>query len=198
MELVENTPDVDKHQLQVAPQVSKQATEVFSDRIVRMPLEAICGEHTLVTEFDRCLDLPYFPEPKAGCVPKDILRTLLERAPILICKEGKDRDACIGNVRLFRLARITLDSREPVPTIRYEGSLTGKRREQLREGLLIETFLLPAIFGRRAAELEALSVAWGRATTAKMLDFWRGPESFAELYRSDPGPRKRKRGEHRG
>jgi hypothetical protein len=198
MEVVGNTPDVDKPQLQVAPQVSEQATGVFSDRIVRMPLEAICGEHALVTEFERCLDLPYFPEPKAGCMPKDILRTLLGRAPILICKQGKNRDACIGNVRLFRLARIALDASELVPTIRYEGSLTENRCERLRQGLLVETFLLPAIFGRRAVDLDALSAAWGKATTAKMLDFWSGPESFAELYRSDPEPRKRKRGEHRG
>jgi hypothetical protein len=191
-----DTPETDEPRRRLVDVAVQHKTGGFSDRIVPMRLDNICGEHSIVEELYIRLGLPYFPQPKVECLPKEIVRILLERTPLLICQEQKDREACIGNVRVYRLARFALDPTEVVPTIRYAGSLTGKRRERLCEALLIETFLMPEIFGRRPAELKALSTAWERATTLGLLEFWKG-SGFAELYRSDPQPLMRKRAQDR-
>jgi hypothetical protein len=160
-------------------------------QVIWVPLVEITGEHRIVEELNRELELPYGSSPRQECIPKGVVHNLLERMPILIHRE-KDRVLCVGNIRLFRLARVVLDPSESVPTLEYKGNLSKERRERLREGLLIEAFLLPAIFGQRTSELQALSVGWERAEKAQMLKFWSGG-SCAGLYGEDPLPHPRKR-----
>jgi hypothetical protein len=162
-----------------------------------MRLADIRGDHSLVKELQGALKLPPFALARSKCIPKDVVRILMERIPLLTCKE-KNAIVCIGNIRLYRLASSVLDKSELVQTIQYSGSLSNKRRERLKQGLLIETFLMPAIFGRRAHELQALNSAWERVADANLLSFWAGVESLAELYREDPSLMKRKRAARRG
>lgn len=175
----------------------KENSGTFPNQVVRMRLADIRGEHSLVKELEGVLKLPPFALPRSECMPKDVVRILVERIPLLTCKE-KNAIVCIGNIRLYRLASFVLDESEFVQTIQYSGSLSNKRRERLKQGLLIETFLMPAIFGRRAHELQALSPAWGKAADANLLSFWAGCGSLAELYREDPSLMKRKRAPRRG
>ncbi len=173
---------------------TKPATGTFSSTIIPVRMEDISGEHGLVREFDQFLNLPYFPQPKPEFLPTDVVRILLGRTPLLVYRERKGQYTCIGNVRIYRMARLAFEPSELVPTISYSGSLTKIRRERLWEGLLIETFLLPAVFGRRGAELSALNAAWEKTSAAGLPDFWKGIGGFAEMYREATEPYKRKRG----
>lgn len=175
----------------------KENSGTFSNQVVWMRLADIRGDHSLVKELQGALKLPPFALARSECIPKDVVRILVERIPLLTCKE-KNAIVCIGNIRLYRLASSVLDKSELVQTIQYSGSLSNKRRERLKQGLLIETFLMPAIFGRRAHELQALNSAWERAADANLLSFWAGVGSLAELYREDPSLMKRKRAARRG
>lgn len=177
-------------------------TGEFSDRIVTYPLRTIQGEHPLVSSIEGLLNLPPFPQPPEDYVPKAVVHALLQRMPVLVRREkdAKEREViwCIGNARIFRLASSVLDPDDLVPTIEYLGSFSAPRRKQLQQGMLIERFLLPAIFGRRKMEMASLGRAWDVAlkNEEKLLDFWQGIESFQRLYRRDQGCRGEKASHH--
>jgi hypothetical protein len=84
-----------------------------------MRLGDIKGEHALVMDLDRQLQLPYLPQPRPGCVSKKMILTLLERTPLLICQEQKDRDHPIGK-----------DGR--LPFLCFPGGTPGSLRLRLR------------------------------------------------------------------
>lgn len=168
----------------------KTVSGAFSDQIAPMRLADICGEHSLIRKLDGVLKRPPFPTPKSEFMPPRVLRHLLERMPILIAQEN-GKTVCIGNVRLFRLAGTVLPE-ESVPTVQYLGSLSRKRREQLEQAFLVETFLMPAIFGRREEELRALKAMWKRASDENLLDFWTGVDDLDALFRRDRVPAERK------
>lgn len=164
---------------------------------MQIPLRDIQGEHSLVRDLDDILNLPPFPQPPTQNIPEDVVRHLLQRMPLLVCNEN-GATACIGNTRLYRLAHFVLQLDDLVPTIQYSGSLSKNRREHLKQGLLTERFLMPAIFGRRKNELLALSSAWKSAKHAKLLDSWKGVRSFPELYGQIPDSEKRTRAPRHG
>lgn len=159
-----------------------QKTGVFCSTICFPQLTEIVGEHSLVTEALDVLKLPPFPQARPESVPPEIVLTLIRRHPLLVRKE-RDKTFCIGNIRLYRLAKLHLEPKEPVPTIEYIGTMTRSRKRELLESLLIETFLLPAVFGRRDLELRALVEAYKRAESGHVLDFWPNPLGPEGLYR---------------
>jgi hypothetical protein len=160
----------------------------FSNSISEVQFGDIAGEHDLVKKLYAELNLPFFPQPPAECVPKHVVLSLLQRIPILIRKE-RGHTFCIGNVRLYRLGlAVQLDDGDSIRAVEYTGSLTKDRLAELKQGLLIETFLMPAIFGRRALETEALNIACARVAE-KNLDFWAAPDRLARLYREIPDRR---------
>lgn len=193
-----NPKEVAEPQPLASSVVSKHPSKTggFANQVVRMQLVDIGGEHSIVTDLDSELNLPYLSQPPQESLPKDVVRILLERTPLLTRQE-KGHAVCIGNIRLYRLALVILGPSEFVPTIEHSGALTADRIERLRQGLLAETFLLPAVYGRRAPELKALRAAWERAAEAKMLEFW-PCKGFAGLYGEDAVPPKKKRAPRRG
>jgi len=175
------------------PNRLERASGAFSKQVVPKQLEDIQGEHALVKGLEKTLKRLPIPLPGSEYMPPSVVLRLLDRMPILLTKENNTL-YCIGNVRVYRLANCTLDRKELVPTLQYSGSLTSKRREQLVQGLLVEMFLLPSIFARRANDLQVLNSAWQKAKDAKLLDFWGGAESFSVLCGETPAIPKRKRG----
>jgi len=171
----------------------KQQSGCFSTIISEIPFGEITGEHDLVKQLYAELQLPYFPQPPVECIPKAVVLSLLRRIPILVRKE-KGVNLCIGNVRLYRLGRaIPLDDGDRIRAVEYSGFLTKDRLAELKQDLLIETYLMPAVYGRRTPEAEALSSACARVAE-KCLEFWPTPEQLAKLYRKDPYQLKKKRG----
>jgi hypothetical protein len=156
------------------PENSSEPHECSHREIESIRLGEIRGEHSLVTKLEQKLQLPYFPQPRRECIPAGILIRLLERMPLVVTGDGSDENgfACVGNVRLYRLARISLPFTEFVPVIRYTAALTADVQQDLENGLLVETFLAPAVFGRRKHEVKALIAAWDRAAKSELLNFW--------------------------
>ena len=153
---------------------STEQNEYSHLKIERIRLEEITGEHPLVAKLEQVLKLPYFPQPRRECIPTGILIRLLERMPLLVTREGGDETgfACVGNVRLYRLARVSLPVTEFVPVIKNAAALTRDLQQDIENGILVETFLAPAVFGRRKDEAKALIAAWDRAAKGELLNFW--------------------------
>lgn len=158
---------------------------------IMMRLGDITQEHHLVKELDRQLGLPFFAGPPKEFVPAAWLSALLERMPLMVRQDRGESIACVGNIRLYRLARLVLSGDDMIPVHRHMGSLTVRRRERLLEGLLAETFLMPAIFGRRVEEVHALDAGWVRT---RLLGQMKHTEvDIASLYRSETVRSKRER-----
>ena len=170
---------------------------LFSKQIELVQLAEIRGEHSLVSDIETVLNRPPFPLPPSKCLPREIVRNLLEVMPLLVTRE-KDDVVCVGNVRLYRLANYALDPQEFVPTRQPAATLTTDGCDSLKNSLLAEAFLLPAIFGRRTAEQRSLKTAWERATEAKLLEFWPGVDSYSELCRDNKAVGRKKRVHGRG
>lgn len=126
--------------------------------------------HPLVLEIEAALKQPAYPLPRKESAPAELVRILLDGTPLLIRTEA-NVTVCLGQFRMYRLAQYVLDPNEMVPVRNYEGSLNETRRAQSRQRVLLEMFLLPAVFGRGAAEMPALSSAWQRARGAGLLQF---------------------------
>lgn len=170
---------------------------IFSKQIEPVRLAEIHGEHSLVSDIETVLNRPPFPLPPLKCLPPEVVRSVLESMPLLVMKE-QDEVVCVGNIRLYRLANYALAPQEFVPTRQLAATLTNNGSDNLKNSLLAEAFLLPAIFGRRPAELRALKLAWQRAAEAKHLGFWPGVDSYSELCRETRAGRGRKRAHGRG
>lgn len=99
----------------------------------------------------------------------------------------------MDNIRLYRLARVVLSADDMVPGHRDTGSLTAKRKERLRQGLLAETFLLPEIFRRRAGEIQVLKARWARIPSPGPMKHTE--VDIARLYRDETS--RFRRGRHR-
>jgi len=157
-----------------SPENSTEQDENPNWMIERIRLEEITCEHPLVTKLEQVLQLPYLPQPRRECIPAGILIRILERMPLQVTRDGGHENgfACVGNVRLYRLARYSLPATEFVPVIKIAAALTRDVQQDLERALLIETFLAPAVFGRRRDEVEALIAAWNRAAKNGLLNFW--------------------------
>lgn len=157
-----------------SPEESTEQIEHPHRKIERIRLEEITCEHPLVAKLEKLLQLPYLPQPRRECIPAGILMRILERMPLQVTRHGGDDEgfACVGNVRLYRLACISLPATEFVPAIKIAADLTNDLQQDLEKGLLVETFLAPAVFGRRKDEAEALIAAWNRAAKSGLLNFW--------------------------
>ena len=165
---------------------------LISREIEPVQLAEIRGEHSLVSEVEKVLNRAPFPLPPSKCLPREIVRNILEVMPLLVMRE-QDVVVCVGNIRLYRLANYALDPQEFVPTRQLAATLTTDCFDNLKNSLLAEAFLLPAIFGRRTAEQRSLKIAWERAGKAKRLEFWPGVDSYSELCRENKAVSRRKR-----
>jgi len=125
---------------------AKMAPNVLGNCAVRMRLENIGLEHHLARDLEREMGLPFFAAPPREHVPAAWVVALLERMPLVVREDHGEGVTCVGNIRLYRLAQIALSGDEMIPVRRDTGSLTARRKQQLREGLLAEAFLLPAVF----------------------------------------------------
>jgi len=137
------------------------------------------------------MGLPFFAAPPCELIPVAWVIALLERMPLIVREDHGEGVTCVGNIRLYRFARIALSGNEMVPVHRDAGSLTLRRKQRLREGLLAETFPLPAVFGRRAEEVRALEMGWARVSQPEQMNI---EVDIAGLYRSEIArPRQRRR-----
>ena len=179
-----------EHPYTKSSQKTKMPAKVL-EVLTTMRLGDIAQEHHLVKNLDRELGLPFFAGPPKECVPAAWVIALLERMPLVVRQDHGESIACVGNIRLYRMARVVLSGDDMVPVHRDIGSLTTRRKKRLLEGLLAETFLMPAIFGRRAGEIYALEAGWVRIQSS---DQTKHTEvDMASLYRSEAVRSKRGR-----
>jgi hypothetical protein len=88
---------------------------LFSKQIELMQLSEIRGEHSLVRDIETVLNRPPFPLPPSKCLPREIVRSLLECMPLLIMKrEGRSslrREYTVGALRsaLFAALGVVLE-----------------------------------------------------------------------------------------
>ena len=166
----------------------KMGQTVLADCTEKMRLTDILEEHPLARDLEREIGTPFFAAPPHELVPAAWVMALLERMPLIVREDYGEGTTCVGNIRLYRLARIALSGDEMVSVRRDTGSLTAQRKRKLREGLLAEAFLLPAVFGRRAEEIRALELAWARISQPEQIEM-----DIAGLYRSGVARPKQRR-----
>ena len=89
-------------------QRTKTPVKVLETRTAMMKLGDIQKEHRLARDLEGELELPFFAGPPCKCVPAAWVIALLEQMPLVVRQDRGEGITCLGNIRLYRLARVAL------------------------------------------------------------------------------------------
>lgn len=110
------------------------------------------------------LSLPPGYLPPLDLITAKSLHEIVRRLYITVTKQ-KSGYICTGQFRLFRLCKACLDPESPIPVV--VRPRTGI--DAIRENLLIELLLIPALLGTPRNNLKQLGAAWSRADEHQLL-----------------------------
>lgn len=123
---------------------------------LEVPLSEILGEHKVVGEIEKSLDVPPLGWPPLSCFSQDLIRDFNDviEIPVVKVKSGYQ---CVGLFRLFRLNK-AISSNEELIRVKVIGSRVKK--EGVSRRYLYELFYLPAVFSYCRNDRNRLKDVW--------------------------------------
>ncbi len=135
------------------PEQAQQAKEV---EIRRISLAEISGVHNAILELESTLSLTPLSLPSREVLNAKILRSALTAYPIWVTRT-KEKFVCVGNARLFRLAKSYLGVNDEIPVLVAKSRRT---RDVIQTNYLVELYVLPAVFALGLDDVRRLHEIW--------------------------------------
>jgi hypothetical protein len=121
-----------------------------------IPLEDIPDVHPCINELEKKWSLPPFTPPRLNSFRPEGVLLLLKNHPICVAPTRAGY-RCIGNVRLYRLSRMVLNSKTKVSASITQTRLT---HSEIHKRYVVELFSLPAIHQIISKEVNIYYELW--------------------------------------
>jgi hypothetical protein len=135
---------------------SRQTKRTVEVEALMVRLVDITAVHGAILELESALSMPPLNLPPEEVRAVKILRSVLIVHPIPVIR-AKEKFLCVGNARLFRLAKSCLATNDEIPALVLKSRCT---REALQINYLVELYALPAVLALELDDVRRLHDVW--------------------------------------